>query len=343
MALPVILGVVAAVSATGGVSAGIRGGMKMKKANATNKSATAVRDEAIKEFELQNSVTASAMDDLGKLELEICAKFQEFADVLEMIQGRPEFKEYSKNGVNLPEYNPEQLKKVSVGASVILGGMGGAALGTAGGFAASGATTAAVMALGTASTGTAIASLSGVAATNATLAALGGGAIAAGGGGMALGTTMLGVSTAGVGLLIGGIIFNITGSGLSKKADEAYYQALKIKHQVERINKHLVELQGYSQKYYQLLSRVNEVYEREFSKLKTIVVDNNKTHWNDYSDNEKTIVYNCVLLVGLLYKMCKVNLVEKGEEINAVNRTEVDQCMDDVTQILNKQRLDEEE
>lgn len=47
-------------------------------------------------------------------------------------------------------------------------------------------------AYGTASTGTAIATLSGAAATNATLAAFGGGAVAAGGGGMALGTAAIG-------------------------------------------------------------------------------------------------------------------------------------------------------
>lgn len=45
---------------------------------------------------------------------------------------------------------------------------------------------------GIASTGTAISSLSGAAATNATLAALGGGSLAAGGGGMALGNAVLG-------------------------------------------------------------------------------------------------------------------------------------------------------
>lgn len=47
--------------------------------------------------------------------------------------------------------------------------------------------------LGTASTGTAIATLSGAAAYNATLAWFGGGAIAAGGGGMAAGATTLGL------------------------------------------------------------------------------------------------------------------------------------------------------
>ena len=88
--------------------------------------------------------------------------------------------------------------------------LGSAAAGVAVGFAAAGGTTAAVMALGTASTGTAIASLSGVAATNATLAALGGG-------GIALGTTILGASTLGVGLLVGGIIFSVVGNGTTKK------------------------------------------------------------------------------------------------------------------------------
>jgi len=49
-----------------------------------------------------------------------------------------------------------------------------------------------VGAYGTASTGTAIATLSGAAATNATLAALGGGSLAAGGGGIAAGGAVLG-------------------------------------------------------------------------------------------------------------------------------------------------------
>ena len=51
--------------------------------------------------------------------------------------------------------------------------------------------TGAVTALASASTGTAISSLSGVAATNATMAWLGGGSIAAGGGGMAAGAAVL--------------------------------------------------------------------------------------------------------------------------------------------------------
>lgn len=64
-----------------------------------------------------------------------------------------------------------------------------------GGLAAVGSWTL-VSLLGTASTGTAIASLSGIAAHNAILAWFGGGALAAGGGGMAAGTLTLGVIVA---------------------------------------------------------------------------------------------------------------------------------------------------
>lgn len=64
-------------------------------------------------------------------------------------------------------------------------------IGTGLGIFAGWGTLAAISAWGTAGTGTAIASLSGAAATNATLAFLGGGSVAAGGGGIALGSAIL--------------------------------------------------------------------------------------------------------------------------------------------------------
>ena len=186
MPLPFILGVGAAVAGVTGVGSGIRGAVKMKDANDTMKMVEKQHNRNTTRFEENSKITNKKMDELGTFELNILKSFDTFSDIIEKIQNRPEFKEYKMEGVQLPKYDAETIKEVSVGAGVLLGGLGGAAVGTAGGFAAAGATTSAVMALGTASTGTAIASLSGAAATNATLAALGGGALSAGGGGIAL-------------------------------------------------------------------------------------------------------------------------------------------------------------
>jgi hypothetical protein len=78
----------------------------------------------------------------------------------------------------------------------------------------------AVTALGAASTGTAIGSLSGAAAQSATMAWLGGGSLAAGGGGVALGTAALGVVTIGPTMLIGGLTLNVQGEKAVTQAKE---------------------------------------------------------------------------------------------------------------------------
>lgn len=342
MPLPIILGIGAAVAGIAGIGSGVRGAVKMKEANDTMTAADSRHKRNLADFEQQNAKTSKAMDRLGKKELEILESFEEFTRIFEKIQGKPQFKMYNKDGVNIPEYNAEDLKKVSVGAGILLGGIGGAAVGAAGGFAAAGATTAAVMALGTASTGTAIASLSGVAATNATLAALGGGAIAAGGGGIALGTTILGAATFGVGLLVGGIIFNITGSSLSDKADEAWEQMKKAEKEIHNICSYMIELSNAAINYEKAISKVNLVYMSHIDKLKNIVEALNKTEWKSYSDEEKLITENTALLVNLLFSMGKVQLViasGNATESNRVNTEAVKKSISDAETFLNERGL----
>lgn len=338
MPLPLLLGVGAALAGVAGLGNGISGAAKMKEANDTMKSAERRHKRNIARFEECSNAANKEMDKLGELELTILKGFEEFSDAIEKIQNRPQFKDYEHNRVTLPQYDKEELKKVSVGAGVLLGGMGGAALGTAGGVAAAGATTTAVMALGTASTGTAIASLSGAAATNATLAALGGGAIAAGGGGIALGTTMLGAATLGVGLLVGGAIFNATGKNLSNKADEAWSQMKKAEETIDKSCSYLDELQDTAVKYYESLKKVYERYKDSFSYVSHAVNELHKIDWNDFSEKEKLATQNAVLLVGLLYKMCKVNLVKKAqndEEMNEINKSEIDKSIADSKEVLD--------
>ena len=323
--IPLIIGGAAALAGAGGVGAGIHGAVKMKDAKDTMESADRRHRRNIARFEEKNTLTTTTMDNLGKLELEILSGFEKFVDVFEQIANKPEFKTIIKGNVSLPKYNKEELQNVSVGAGVLLGGLGGAAMGTAGGFAAAGATTSAVMALGTASTGTAIASLSGAAATNATLAALGGGALAAGGGGMALGSAILGGATLGVGLLVGGIIFNVTGKKLSEKADEAWDQMKKAEAEIDRICPYLEELETTANKYYATLNSVNVLYKKNFELLDSMVNVLDRRDYNTFSEKEKLVVENTVRLVGLLYEMCKVQLVLKseGEQLNRINYDDI--------------------
>ena len=110
----------------------------------------------------------------------------------------------------------DDLKEMESFASSFAGGtMAGAA---GGAFAAFGAYSAA-MTFAASSTGTAIASLSGAAATNATLAFFGGGSLAVEGLGMAGGKAVLGGLVAGPALLVMGLV---TGAKASKNLDNAY-------------------------------------------------------------------------------------------------------------------------
>lgn len=339
MPLPFLLAGAAIVAGVGGVGAGIHGGIKMKDANDTMELAKEILEDAQLSVEKANKKTLEIMDKIGKRELEVLSSFKEFSDLIEKIQGRPEFKDFKMEKFDIPEYNPDNLKEVSVGAGVLLGGLGGAALGTAGGFAAAGATTSAVMALGTASTGTAISTLSGVAATNATLAALGGGAISAGGGGMALGSAVLGGATLGVGLLVGGIIFGVTGSKLADKADEAYDQAKEAEEKANRIVEYLDNLKKNAQNFYNALDNAAELYDDFLTELDIIINRRKKVNWSDYTDDDKLLVQNLVLLVGVLYRTCQTKIVKEDKDddgLNEINKRDIKKAVKDCNLVVEE-------
>lgn len=341
MSISILLLGASALAGAAGAGGIAKGGSQVLKANSTMKELQVQHQQNLARLEKRNKECVRDMDKLGRKELEILKSFQEFSTVFEKIKNRPEFAKVQKQGICLPQYDGEELKKASVGANTLLGGLGGAAAGTAGGFAASGAATAVVMALGTASTGVPIASLSGAAATNATLAALGGGSLAAGGGGMALGTTVLGAATLGVGLLIGGVIFGITGGKISSDAKKAQKEIEKETQQTEEICNYLLDLQGTANRYGRKLDEVGSMYHEYMEKLKWMVVMQGHADWDWYTEPEKQLVNNTALLVKLLYDMCKVELVQKSEEedaMNTINTTglkEQYQKVEQVTESLN--------
>ena len=189
-------------------------------------------------------------------------------------------------------------------------------------------------------TGTAISALSGAAATNATLAALGGGSLAAGGGGIALGTTILGAATLGVGLLVGGVIFSCTGSKLSSKADKAWEQMISNERKINDICNYLYDLQRTAERYNATLLRMRSLYLKQLTKMRNIIESYSakRVKWHNLSMEEQLIIENMVLIVGVLYNMCKVKLVQKSNssDQNIINKTEISKAEKDANDVMEQ-------
>ena len=132
----------------------------------------------------------------------------------------------------------------------------------------------AVPMIATASTGTAISTLSGAAATNATLAWLGGGSLAAGGFGMAGGMVALGGIVAGPALAIGGFM-------LASKAEEALTEAraysAEIDEAIDEMNLITEGLEGLKENAREIRHTLEEMVKR-FEKVRVDHADHPDFH-----------------------------------------------------------------
>ena len=64
---------------------------------------------------------------------------------------------------------------------------------------------------------------------------------------------------------------------------------------------------------------------KNFELLDSMVNVLDRRDYNTFSEKEKLVVENTVRLVGLLYEMCKVQLVLKseGEQLNRINYDDI--------------------
>ena len=143
-----------------------------------------------------------------------------------------------------------------------------------------------VMALGTASTGTAIGTLSGAAATNATLAWLGGGAIAAGGGGMALGTIVLGGILAGPALMVAGGLFEKKASTNLNNAYSNLEEAKKVSKEMEIARVQVRGIREHAIILIAVIEKIDSMLRIANIDLKQVIHDSG-TDWNQYNVSQK--------------------------------------------------------
>ena len=149
--------------------------------------------------------------------------------------------------------------------------------------------------------------------------------------------------TPGIGLLAGGLIMNSTGKKLSNEADEAYRQAKKTEEEVEEVCKYLNSLTYYGSNFKKSLLSVNGEYGKRLNKLDMIVNCEGKIDWNDFTEQEKLLTQNSVLLVGILYKMCQVKLVKKtdNESREEVNKEEINKAIKRADEVIKNDLLED--
>lgn len=219
MPLPLLFIGIAAATGLAGAGKTVKAVVDNTNANKINTAANEGVDNARKRLEQQRGAVAQSLEKLGEEKLQILAgTVTSFVSAFEKIKNidfasSVGLEELEKLHIDQKDF--EELKELGNFAIQVAGGV------TAG--AAGGALTAigaygAAQTFAAASTGTAIASLSGAAATNATLAFFGGGSLAAGGLGMAGGMMVLGGLVAGPALLVMGLI---TGAKSQEKLDQA--------------------------------------------------------------------------------------------------------------------------
>ena len=318
--LPTIILTLSGISGAGGIALSVKSVVDSLNASSVNRQTQFQNERNILRFQSVSEKLESSMEDLGKQRMVITKNFNVFISAFEKIHNRPEFSQ--RENAEFPQFDFDEIKNVSIVADTFLGATLGAVGGSALAAAAASGTTAAVMALGTASTGTKIATLHGAAATKAALAALGGGALSAGGGGIALGTLVLNLASLGVGVLFEGIAMAYTGSISRKQADKAHQQMLDngriitdaINMQI-RIGNDCDDLRRVS------VDLSNNIYKPLVMELKELVKQ--KQDWNTFTAEEKTLVENNILIVQILhflnntplYRVTKVNNNGEVEEV----------------------------
>lgn len=224
MPLPFILGGLAVASIATGVKKGYDGYSDKSQADDLLIQAKKTYELAQERIDTAQEECMGSLEKLGNLYLTIGQDFHEFKTLAQSLIDQVENNNNIHLDVNIPKLAQAKIESIGFNSVAFAGKMtGGAVAGAAAAYATYGG----VMSLAAASTGTAISSLSGVAAYNATLAAIGGGSIASGGFGMAVGAKILGGVVAAPVALVAGFAYASYGAEALQKAEESLKEAKK--------------------------------------------------------------------------------------------------------------------
>lgn len=267
MALPFLLIPAAIALGALGAKKGYDGYQKNSRANEIVDDAKNLYHDAKDAFDGVEQEANKSLEAVGNTQLKIGKKINEFKKLADKL-----IKELDKSSnkdfkISIPKHELDKVDDFGFTAVGVIGTLTGAgAAGAAAGFAVYGG----VMALGAASTGTVISTLSGVAATNATLAAIGGGSLATGGLGMAGGTAILGGAVAAPVLLVAGWAYDKHGEASLNNAHKAAKEAEEAVHKLSESTLLLNDVVNYSNKINNSLNNLFNKFKLYYLELKDL-------------------------------------------------------------------------
>ena len=213
---------------------GINAWENRKKAKNIKEQSTTKLEQGKAEVERCRIHLNTRLESFGKRRSELLVRhLGRFLEYLKTIGKKFKEKEFEiPEGCDISSYELKEMGQIEMNAQKIMATTAtSAAIASAALTGVPAAVTWGVTTFATASTGTAISTLSGAAASNAVLAWLGGGSLAAGGGGMAAGAAVLSGLTWGA---TGGLALLATGFISSKHFEKKLTEAIKYEAEVEK-------------------------------------------------------------------------------------------------------------
>jgi len=280
MPIPLVIGAVAAGSAVYGAYKGIKGAVDKSDANDINAQASSMVDTANAAVEKQRESTNATLSDYGSRKLRTFnEQVPEFIATFERLKNVELTGSVELDKLNQGDFSTALMSELKSGYEMLQASGMGLAAGVGGGAALAFGAYSGTMMLATASTGTAIGTLSGAAATNATLAWLGGGSLATGGLGIAGGTMLLGGIVAGPALAILGHFVGNAGEEALNTARANMEEAETIVEQSELMRGKLKAIHDVAELANKAFSRISRGLRRSVDALKEVI----DTQGEDYS------------------------------------------------------------
>lgn len=311
MPVPIILGGLAVAAAVTGVAKGAKGIMDNNEAKELNEFAKAIVEQSEFNLEQAKKHSQASLELLGTAKVTILnMSVKKLLEVFGQIKNVDFEHDGNLGNLSLTEFDVADFRmlrqEVSFIASSGLGVTGGA---TSGALAAFGAYNG-VMALGAASTGTSISTLSGAAATNATLAWLGGGSLAVGGYGIAGGTMVLGAVAAGPAMLIAGWYM---GAKASKDLDDAKSNITQAKAFKADVDSTITAIDGITKLAIQLKDLFHQVRTEAKKTLNDLeqVIAKQGVDYSQYNEYGKLCVMKNVKIMQLIKAMLDIAILDK--------------------------------